>query len=99
MKGKTLKTVAALTFALAVAVPASVLVVEAHVHTMSVSGVYTEYEEANSEYHWKLELRDHECTGCTYGYVEELSSEYEGHSLVLDYSTGTWYCSDCGYSD
>ena len=106
MKKKFFMAVAALSLSMALAVPASVFTTQAaesgvfaaHVHNMRSGTSYVDYEEANSQYHWRYVRVDYECTGCNYSYTVDLSEEYQLHDLS-GYSDGKWCCIYCDYEE
>lgn len=59
---------------------------------------YTEYESANSEYHWAMSVIEYSCRDC--GYYDWSMGEraYEAHDFS-DYASDGRYCTGCGEKD
>ena len=106
MRKQIVKTFAAVMCSVAVAGSAGIFASQAqeaeiavqHVHNLEVESEYEEYEEANSQYHWKYVRQDLKCSGCTYTVTIDLEEEYLPHNLN-GYANGKWYCTDCGYEE
>lgn len=56
-----------------------------------------DYEEANSQHHWKYTTVVIKCKNCG-EHTSDFDIEYEAHNLS-GYSNGHFYCVDCGYEE
>ena len=106
MRKEIIKAFAALMCSAAVAGNAAIIVTQAkevgitvaHVHQMTEGLPYVEYEEANSQFHWRYVKQDYECKECIYAYTIVLEEDYLQHNLD-GYADGKWYCTACGYEE
>lgn len=70
----------------------------AHVHNWEESHSYTDYVEANSQYHFVNDVVVYYCEGCGAYSADSTQVGYEEHNMS-GYSNGHVCCVDCGYEE